>query len=90
MARVQQEQPQEQPRPRSQMFSGVVTSVDETTLAVQREGQGAAGPRKFQVTSETTFEGGKPGVNTRVTVRYVSTEEGDQAIHVIVRGAARR
>jgi hypothetical protein len=44
----------------------------------------------FAITPETTFEGGKPQVNSRVTVRYVAGDEGDRAVHVIVRPSTRK
>jgi hypothetical protein len=81
----------EQAKPKDQMFSGVVTSVDDASLTASRDGQGKPSVTKtFAITAETTFEGGRPKVSSRVTVRYVSTDDGDRAIHVIVRGAARK
>jgi hypothetical protein len=80
-----------QPKPpKDQMFSGTVTAVDETSLTAVRVGQGkVAATRTFTLTNDTRFEGGKPKVNSRVTVRFIATEDGDQAIHVIVRGLAK-
>ena len=83
---------QEEPAPEG-MFSGTVTAVDEQSLTAVRGGPGqgkAPTTKTFLVTPETRFEGGKPRVNARVTVRYVSTEAGDRAIHVIVRGASNK
>ncbi len=69
------------------MFSGMVTVVNDASLTATRSGQGKAAVTKtFAITPETQFEGGMPKVNSRVTVRYVTTEDGDRAIRVIVRG----
>ena len=46
-------------------------------------------PGHLTLTADTSFEGGKPKLNSRVTVRFVATEDGDRAIHVIVRGHAK-
>jgi hypothetical protein len=73
------------------MFSGTVTAIDDTSLTAARTGQGkVAATKTFAITPETRFEGGKPAVNSRVTVRYVTTEEGARAIYVIVRGSGGR
>ena len=59
------------------MFSGTVTAVDETSLTAVRTGQGkVAATRTFTLTADTSFEGGKPKLNSRVTVRFVATEDG--------------
>jgi hypothetical protein len=77
---------QQAPKPKDQMFSGLVTAIDQFSLTASRTGQGKVAATKiFAITSSTRFEGGKPGVNSRVTVRYVTTEEGETAVHVIVR-----
>ena len=77
-------------QPKDQMFSGTVTAVDETSLTAVRTGQGkVSATRTFLLTAETRFEGGKPKLNSRVTVRFIATEDGDRAIHVIVRGLAK-
>jgi ribosomal protein S1 len=84
-------QDESQPQPKDQMFSGTVTAVDDTSLTVVRVGQGkVAATRTFDITAETRFEGGKLKVSARVTVRFVTTDEGDRAIHVIVRGTGKK
>jgi hypothetical protein len=76
---------------KDQMFSGTVTAVDETSLTAVRNGPGKATAAKtFAITPQTRFEGGTPKVDSRVTVRYVTTDEGDMAVHVIVRGPAKK
>ena len=81
-------QDEAQPKPpKDQMFSGTVTAVDDTSLTAVRTGQGkVSATRTFTLTADTSFEGGKPKLNSRVTVRFIATEDGDRAIHVIVRG----
>ena len=75
-------------KPKDQMFSGVVTAVDDASLTAVRTGPGTiADTKTFAITAETRFEGGKPQVHSRVTVRYVTAEDGERAIHVIVRGS---
>jgi hypothetical protein len=75
------------PKLKDQMFSGMVVAIDDASLTASRAGQGkVAATKTFAITPETRFEGGKPAVNSRVTVRYVTTETGELAIHVIVRG----
>ena len=65
------------------MFSGTVTAVTDASLTVARTGSPAT--KSFAITPQTLFEGPKPQVNSRVTVRYVSGDEGDRAVRVIVR-----
>jgi hypothetical protein len=45
--------------------------------------------KTFRITAETKFEGPKPQVAAGVTVRYIAAEDGDRAVRVIVRAAAR-
>ena len=71
------------PAPKDQMFSGTVTAVNEASLTVVRTGSPAT--KSFSITPQTQFEGPKPQVNSRVTIRYVSGDEGDRAVRVIVR-----
>lgn len=69
------------------MFSGVITAFSATSLTVVR-----AEPKDtktFAITPETRFEGPKVQMNARVTVRYMAGDEGDRAVRVIVRAAAK-
>jgi hypothetical protein len=68
------------------MFSGTVTAVAEGSLTVVRTGSTTA--KTFTVNPQTQFEGPKPQVNSHVTIRYVSGEDGDRAVRVIVRASA--
>ncbi|MGD0500847.1 MAG: hypothetical protein ABSC23_20735 [Bryobacteraceae bacterium] len=75
--------------PKDQMFSGVVTAVDENSLTAVRTGS-TKETKAFTLTIETKFEGPKPRVNSRVTVRYISTDQGDRALRIIVREPAKK
>ena len=75
-----------QAKARDQFFTGTVTSIDDTSLTVNRMVLGKNSSTKtFLVTTETRFEGGRPRAGSQVTVRYVTTEDGDRAVHVILR-----
>jgi hypothetical protein len=71
---------------KDQFFTGTVTAIDDESLTVNRMVLGKNSSTKiFVVTTETRFEGGKPRVRSQVTVRYVTTDEGDRAVNVILR-----
>ena len=71
---------------KDQFFTGTVMSVDEASLTVNRTVLGKNSSTKtFILTAETKYEGGKPNVRSQVTVRYITTEDGDTAVRVIVR-----
>ncbi len=74
--------------PRNGMFSGTVTAISAGSLTVA--GTGSRQSRTFTITPETRFEGPKPEVKSRVDIRYISTEQGDRAVRVIVRGPAKK
>jgi len=78
-----------QPAPakaKDQFFTGIVIEIDETSLTVNRMVLGKnSSTKKFLLTSDTQFEGGRPKVRAQVTVRYISTDEGDRAVHIILR-----
>ena len=75
--------------PQDQMFSGVVTAVDANSLTAVRTGS-TKESKAFVITPETKFEGPKPRVDSRVTIRYISTEQGDRALRIIVREPAKK
>lgn len=79
--------PAERQSPRDQMFSGQVTAVSESSLTAVRNG--SKEPHSFLITSETRFEGPRPELNSRVTIRYVATDQGDAAVRIIVRSPAK-
>ena len=91
-ASFQEAAPQAQAEtPKDQFFSGTVTQIDDTKITVLRTVLGKPSATKaFAVTAETRFEGGKPVRNSRVTVRYAAGEDGDRALHVIVRNTAKK
>jgi hypothetical protein len=67
-------------------FTGSVMAIDDTTLTVNRRVLGKNSSTKtFVITAGTRFEGGRPAVGAQVTVRYVTGEEGERAVHVILR-----
>ena len=73
---------------KDQYFTGTVIEIDETSLTVNRMVLGKnSTTKKFLLTSDTQFEGGRPKVRAQVTVRYISTDEGDRAVHIILRRA---
>jgi hypothetical protein len=68
-----------------QFFSGDVTALDATKITVKRTVLGKRSDFKtFLITSETRVEG-KPKVKSRVTVRWTASEDGDKAVHILVR-----
>jgi hypothetical protein len=81
---------QDQPSPpaaqtEDQYFSGDVTAIDATKITVKRTVLGKRSDVKtFLITAETRVEG-KPKVKSRVTVRWVPGEQGDRAVHILVR-----
>lgn len=77
-------------QPKSEFFSGVVTVLADDKVTVFRTVLGKnAESRTFLVTSETRVEG-KLKVKARVTVRYAKDEEGDRALHIIVRAPQKK
>jgi hypothetical protein len=82
------QQQKEQPSPpKDQMFSGEVTAIDNASLTATR--RGSKDSKTFILTPETRFEG-KPRVSSRVTIRYIASDEGDRAVRVIVRPPAKK
>lgn len=70
------------------MFSGSVTALADGSLTVARQGSGEA--KTFLITPDTRFEGPKPQLSSRVTVRYIAAEDGDHAVRVIVRSPEKK
>jgi hypothetical protein len=68
-----------------EFFSGTIVEVDSQKITVSRTVLGKdSGTRTFQITPQTRIEG-EPRAKARVTVRFVSDEQGDRAVHIIVR-----
>ena len=70
-------------------FAGAVTELTSDTIVVGRTVRGKAESRTFQLTPQTKTEGNL-AVKMRVTVRYITDDEGDTATLIVVRGAAKQ
>jgi hypothetical protein len=81
------QQAQQQATPKEQMFSGEVTEIDSSSLTATRTG--SKDSKTFLITAETKFEG-KPKAKSRVTIRWVATDDGAKALRVIVKTAAKK
>ena len=76
--------------PRFQFFSGDVVEHDPDKIVVRRVIGGKPPElRTFKVTPQTKIEG-TPRPRARVTVGYITTDEGEVAVRIIVRGSARK
>jgi hypothetical protein len=82
-ARAQDPQKAEEPKPET-FFAGTVIESTPEKLTVSRVVLGKTEKRTFRVTPDTKFEG-KVKNKVRVTVRYVTTDDGDTAELVVVR-----
>jgi hypothetical protein len=71
---------------KDQMFSGALTAVTDSSLTVVRTNSTVT--KTFAITPQTQFEGPKPRVSLHVTIRYISGDEGDRAVRVIVKAPA--
>jgi len=72
--------------PHDQFLAGTITALSATSITVTRTVMGKESTvRTFAITSATEIKG-KPKVDWRVTVRFVSEEGGDRAVRIIVRG----
>jgi hypothetical protein len=69
-------------------FAGTVSQSTGDTIIVGRTVRGKAESRTFRLTPQTKIEG-KLAVRVRVTVRYITDDEGDTATLIVVRGSAR-
>ena len=71
--------------PGDRFFSGTVTESTDDAIAVTRSVLGKRPVvKRFAITPETQIEG-EVRLRARVTVRYVTGEQGDRAVHIIVR-----
>jgi len=83
------QQTQELP-PAEQYFSGTVVSYAEERVTVARTVLGKnSASRYFTITADTQIEG-KLRVKVRVTVQYITKDEVDYAVHIIVRNPTPR
>ena len=89
-ARPQEQPPANQPEQQDQYFSGTVTAMDENKITVMRTVLGTdSTTRTFVITPKTRIEG-KPKVKARVTVRFVSEDDTDRAVHILVRTSSKK
>jgi hypothetical protein len=68
-------------------FAGTVAQFTSETIIVGRTVRGKAESRTFTLTPHTKVEG-KLALKVRVTVRYITDDDGDTATLIVVRGAA--
>ena len=68
-------------------FAGTVTEFTAEAITVGRTVRGKAESRTFGLTPQTKIEG-KLAAKVRVTVRYVSEDDGYTATLIVVRGFA--
>lgn len=89
MAEAEQPQetpPQEEPEPVSyEFFSGTVVEVQQTKLTVVRTLPGKEPEKATFIMKPDTRVEGKLRSRVRVTVGYITTDEGDVALRVVVR-----
>ena len=81
-------QNQEQPpaeQPVEEYFSGTVIAYAGESVTVARTVLGKnSSSRRFLISSDTQIEG-RLRIKVRVTVQYISKDEVDHALHIIVR-----
>ena len=68
-------------------FAGTVSQFTSETIIVGRTVRGKAESRTFSLTPHTKIDG-KLAVRVRVTVRYITDDDGDTATLIVVRGSA--
>ena len=71
-------------------FTGTLVENTPDHLKVSRVLQGKSEERVFKVNAQTKVEGGRLRPKARITVRYVPADEGETAILVIIRPAAKK
>jgi hypothetical protein len=73
-------------------FTGTLVESTPDHLKVSRPSavRGKTEARVFKMTTETKIEGGRLKLKQRIYVRYVSADEIDTAILVIIRPGAKR
>jgi hypothetical protein len=71
-------------------FTGTLVENASDHLKVSRVLQGKTEERVFIVNAKTKVEGGRLRLKQRITVRYISADEKETAILVIVRPAAKK
>jgi hypothetical protein len=84
---AQESQPQQQKNAQDTFFSGNVLSVSPDKLTVSRRTLTLTSVTKvFLLDANTRIEGkGKLQPKARVTVKFEKTDDGERAVHIIVR-----
>jgi hypothetical protein len=73
-------------QPHDQLMAGTITALTDTSITVTRTVMGRDSTiRTFAITPATEIKG-KPKMDWRVTVRFVTEANGDRAVRIIVRG----
>ena len=86
--KAQSAAPAEQPH--TEYFSGLVTALSGSEITVLRTVLGKnSETRTFLITPDTRIEG-KLRLKTRVTVRYARADDGERAVHIIVRTSQKK
>lgn len=87
IAAQQNQEPPAPEQPADQYFSGTVVAYAGEILTVARTVLGkTSSSRQFTISRETQIEG-KLKVKVRVTVQYITKDEVDHAVHIIVRNS---
>ena len=69
-------------------FTGTLVENTPDHLKVSRVLQGKTEERIFKMNAQTKIEGGRLRLRQRIYVRYISSDDSDTAILVIIRPAA--
>ncbi len=86
MAAAAQQAPVPRPTPpSSQFFSGTVTAFSSESITVVRRGFGKDSVTRTFVVDKATKIEGRLRVKAKVTVRHAAIENGERAVHIIVR-----
>ncbi|MEX2260474.1 MAG: hypothetical protein WD696_00910 [Bryobacteraceae bacterium] len=84
-----QDKPAEAPKP-PRFFSGSILDISVSQITVTRMGLGQKhDTRTFAITSETRIEG-KPEAKARATVRFVTKDQANHALDIVVRPERKR
>lgn len=77
-------------QPHREFFSGVITLLADDQITVSKTVLGKnSDVRVFLIAKETRVEG-KLRLKARVTVRYTHSDDGNHAVHIIVRTAQKK
>jgi len=76
----------------SNSFTGTLVESTADHLKVTRPSavKGKTEARVFKMTAQTKIEGGRLKLKQRIYVRYVSTDDDDTAILVIIRASTKK